>query len=85
MVLAVTSRQRFAGAPDVPTVAESGLPDYEAVLWQGLFVPAGTPKDIVARIAADVNAILDTPDMKEKMAGAGVSILRQTQEQFDAY
>ena len=83
--LAVTSRQRFAGAPDVPTVAESGLPDYEAVLWQGLFVPAGTPKDIVARIAADVNAILDTPDMKEKMAGAGVSILRQTQEQFDAY
>ena len=83
--LAVTSKQRFAGAPDVPTVAEAGLPEYEALLWQGIFVPAATPKEIVAKISADVNAILDTPDMKEKMASAGVSILRLSQEQFEAY
>ena len=83
--LAVTSKQRFPGAPDVPTMAEAGLPGYEAVLWQGIFVPAGTPKAIVAKIATDVNSILDTPDMKEKMASAGVTILRLSQKQFDAY
>ena len=83
--LAVTSKQRFSGAPDVPTVAEAGLPDYEAVLWQGVFAPAGTPKDVVAKIAADVNAILDTADMKDKMAAAGVQMLRMTQPEFDAY
>ena len=83
--LAVTSKQRFAGAPEVPTVAESGLPEFEAVLWQGVFVPAGTPKDTVARLAADINAVLDTADMKDKMAAAGVQVLRMSQEQFDAY
>jgi tripartite-type tricarboxylate transporter receptor subunit TctC len=83
--LAVTSKQRFPGAPDVPTVAEAGLPGYEAVLWQGVFAPAGTPKEIVAKIAADVNALLDSADMKEKMSTAGVQILRSTPEQFDAY
>ncbi len=83
--LAVTSKQRFAGAPDVPTVAEAGLPDYEAVLWQGVFLPAGTPKELVAKIAADVNALLDSADMKEKMNAAGVQILRSSQPEFDAY
>lgn len=83
--LAVTSKQRFPGAPDVPTVAEAGLPGYEALLWQGIFVPAGTPKEIIAKISTDVNAILETPDMKEKMAAVGVTILQMSQAQFDAY
>jgi len=83
--LAVTGKQRFAGAPEVPTVAEAGLAEYEAVLWQGVFVPAGTPRDVVAKIATDVNAILDSADMKDKMTAAGVQILRMSQPEFDAY
>ena len=83
--LAVTGKQRFAGAPDVPTVAEAGLPEYEAVLWQGVFLPAGTPKEIIAKIANDVNGLLDSADMKEKMTAAGVQILRSTQPEFEAY
>ena len=83
--LAVTGKQRFAGAPEVPTVAEAGLPEYEAVLWQGVFLPAGTPKEVVTKIAHDVNTILDSADMKEKMTAAGVQILRSTQPEFDAY
>jgi tripartite-type tricarboxylate transporter receptor subunit TctC len=82
--LAVTGKQRFPGAPDVPTVAESGLPEYEAVLWQGVFVPAGTPRDVVAKLAADINTLLDSADMKEKMTAAGVQVLRGTQAEFDA-
>jgi tripartite-type tricarboxylate transporter receptor subunit TctC len=83
--LAVTGRQRFPGAPDVPTVVEAGLPDYEAVLWQGMFLPAGTPKEVISKLANDVNGLLDSADMKEKMAAAGVQILRSTQPEFDAY
>jgi tripartite-type tricarboxylate transporter receptor subunit TctC len=83
--LAVTGKQRFPGAPDVPTVAEAGLSEYEAVLWQGVFLPAGTPKEVVNKIANDVNTLLDSADMKDKMAAAGVQILRSTQPEFDAY
>jgi tripartite-type tricarboxylate transporter receptor subunit TctC len=83
--LAVTSKERFSGAPELPTMAEAGVPDCEVVLWQGVFVPAGTPKEVVNKIATDVNALLDSADMKEKMAAAGVQIFRSTTEQFDAY
>jgi tripartite-type tricarboxylate transporter receptor subunit TctC len=55
------------------------------VLWQGVFLPASTPKDVVNKIANDVNAILDSADMKEKMTAAGVQILRSSQPEFDAY
>ena len=56
--LAVTSKTRFAGAPDIPTVAEQGLPDYEATLWQGFFAPASVPADLAARIAGDIQKVL---------------------------
>jgi tripartite-type tricarboxylate transporter receptor subunit TctC len=55
------------------------------VLWQGVFLPVGTPKEVVSKIAGDVNTILDSADMKEKMTAAGVQILRSTQPEFDAY
>ena len=71
--LAVTSKTRFAGAPDIPTVAEQGLPDYEATLWQGFFAPASVPADLAARIAADIQKVLALPDTKEKLQGAGVA------------
>jgi tripartite-type tricarboxylate transporter receptor subunit TctC len=83
--LAVTGKQRFPGSPDTPTMAESGVPDYEMVLWQGVFVPAGTPKAIVERISADVAQILETPEMKERMAGAGVQIFSLGADKFGEY
>src|SRR5215207_4439228 len=72
--LAVTSKARFAGAPDIPTVAEQGLPDYEATLWQGFFAPASMPADVAARIAADIQKVVALPETKEKLQGAGVSL-----------
>ena len=83
--IAVTGKQRFSGAADVPTMIEGGVDGYEAVLWQGVFVPANTPKEIVSKIAADVNALLDSAEMKEKMDAAGVQIFKSTQAEFDAY
>lgn len=83
--LAVTGKQRFAGSPDTPTMAESGVSDYEMVLWQGVFVPAGTPKAIIDKIAADVASILETPEMKARMAGAGVQIFSLLADKFGEY
>lgn len=69
--LAVTSSARSPAAPDVPTVAESGLPGYEAIAWNGLMVPAGTPTETVARLSALVRAVLEQPDVKERFASQG--------------
>jgi tripartite-type tricarboxylate transporter receptor subunit TctC len=59
--LGVTSAQRVASAPDIPTIAEAGLPGYEAVQWYGLLAPAGTPQDIIARLHKETVAILQAP------------------------
>src|SRR5437773_3382221 len=72
--LGVTSKARFAGAPDIPTIAEQGLPDYEATLWQGFFAPASLPGDLAARIAADVQKVLALPETREKLQGASVTL-----------
>jgi tripartite-type tricarboxylate transporter receptor subunit TctC len=69
--LAVTSLQRSAALPDVPTVAESGLPGFEASSWFGLLAPAGTPKDIIAKLNSEVAKWLATPEAKEKLAAQG--------------
>jgi tripartite-type tricarboxylate transporter receptor subunit TctC len=66
-------------------VAESGVPDYDMVLWQGVFVPAGTPRTIIDKISADVAHTLETPEMKERMAGAGVQILSLGADRFGEY
>src|SRR5581483_864716 len=58
----VTGGKRFEGAPDIPTIAEQGLPDYEATLWQGFFAPAGLAPDLAARIAADIRSTLAQPE-----------------------
>ena len=69
--LAVTSVARAPALPDVPTVAEAGLPGFEASSWFGLLAPAGTPPAIVAKINSEVAAWLATPEAKEKLAEAG--------------
>src|ERR671924_2400118 len=72
--LGVTSKTRFPGAPDVPTIAEQGLPDYEATLWQGFFAPAAVEPQLAAKIAADIQATLAQPETAEKLAGASVTL-----------
>jgi tripartite-type tricarboxylate transporter receptor subunit TctC len=83
--LAVTSKTRFAGAPDIPTVAEQGLPDYEATLWQGFFAPASVPADVAARIAADIQKVVALPETKEKLQGAGVSLFEDSHANFKKF
>jgi tripartite-type tricarboxylate transporter receptor subunit TctC len=83
--LAVTSRQRFPGAPEVPTVAEQGLPDYEATLWQGFFAPASVPADLSARIAADIEKVVALPQTHEKLAGASVAVYSADQAEFKRF
>ena len=71
--LAVTSRARIPGAPDVPTFGESGFPGFEAIAWFGLGVPAGTPPDIVARLNSEVAKALTEPELKSKLEAAGIT------------
>ena len=70
-VLATTGPKREAVAPDVPTIAESGVPGYDVTAWQALFVPAKTPPEIVRKISADTNTALADPAIKDKLAKSG--------------
>jgi len=72
--LAVTSLARASALPDVPTVAESGLPGFEASSWFGLLAPAGTPKDVITKVNAEVAKWLATPEAKEKLAAQGAIV-----------
>ncbi|MCS6765056.1 MAG: tripartite tricarboxylate transporter substrate binding protein [Candidatus Protistobacter heckmanni] len=81
-VLAVGSEERMAIFPGVPTVAESGYPDYEATVWWGLVLPANTPKAIVARLNAETQKVLAEPEIKAKLADMGVVVATGSPEQF---
>ena len=80
--VAVLSRERSSFLPDVPTLAESGLPGYEAIGWFGLLAPAGTPAPIVSRLAAETAAVMKEPDIKEKLANAALEPWVTTPEEF---
>ena len=80
--LAVTSKNRFSGAPELPTVQEAGVKGYEMALWQGVFVPAGTSPAIVQTLNNTVLKILETPEMKERFIKAGVQIAPMNTQQF---
>lgn len=83
--LGVTGKQRYAAAPDIPTVAEQGLPEYEHTLWQGFFAPASVPAALAARIAGDVNAVLALPETRGKLQGAGVALFEASHAEFKRY
>jgi tripartite-type tricarboxylate transporter receptor subunit TctC len=83
--LAVTSAKRNPLLPQVPTVAEAGLVGFESIAGQGLFAPAGTPREIVARLNADVNAIIKSPEAAERWTQMGIDRVEQTPEQFAAW
>ena len=80
--LAVTSAKRFAALPDLPTVAEAGVPGYEAIGWFGLFAAAATPKDLVAKISADANKVLADPDILQQMHTLGFDPAPETPDQL---
>jgi tripartite-type tricarboxylate transporter receptor subunit TctC len=80
--IAVTGVQRSPTLPDVPTIAESGLPGYESVLWQAIYAPAGTPAPIVTRLNGEVNAILRENAVVEALAKLGVEAQPSTPQQL---
>jgi tripartite-type tricarboxylate transporter receptor subunit TctC len=80
--LAVTGTSRFGSAPELPTMQEAGVKDYEMTLWQGLFLPAGTPADVVEAVGASVLKLLDDPAMRERLAKAGAQIATLPRARF---
>ena len=83
--IAVAGRQRLAQLPDLPTMIESGMPEFEADSWNGLFAPAGTPPDIIAKLAKATIAILKSDEIAEKFATISATPVGSTPEQFKRY
>jgi tripartite-type tricarboxylate transporter receptor subunit TctC len=82
--LAVTSSKRAADLPNVPTLAEAGVPGFDATIWLALLAPAGTPRDIVMKLNTDVAKALSTPDVRKLMRNAGVDVATSTPEELGA-
>jgi len=83
--IAVAANKRLAQLPDVPTMAEAGLPDFEVSSWNGLFAPAKTPPEIIARLHEAAVKALAAPDVREKLTAQGAEPVGSTPEQFRAY
>jgi len=82
--LAVTTRTRSPLLPDVPTMIEAGVAGYETVAWFGILAPAATPKEIVARLSAEIGRIARTPEMRERLLSLGAEPVGSTPEEFAA-
>src|SRR5688572_10496202 len=80
--IAVTSSERFPTTPEYPTVAESGLPGYEAVAWYGIFAPAGVPRDIVQRLNADITRIVNATEVRDSFLRQGATSYATSPEEF---
>src|SRR5882672_9258312 len=83
--IAVTSAKRAQELPDVPTIAESGYRGFEASTWYGLLAPAGTPMTVVARLNVEVNRLLKTAEMRDRLAAEGGEVLGGSPEQFASF
>jgi tripartite-type tricarboxylate transporter receptor subunit TctC len=83
--LAVTSARRSPAAPEIPTVAETALPDFEAATWFALVAPYGTPRDVLVRLNLDVQRALAQPDIKQRFADLGMSSEESTPDGLDVY
>ncbi len=84
-VLANTGRKRFSGAPDIPTLAESGYPDFEAVAWIGFMAPGGTPKAIVDRYNREIVAALKAPEVRKRLQDIQFEVVASTPQEFADY
>ena len=83
--LGVTSLKRSAAAPDIPTLAEAGLPGFEAVSWFAMFAPANTPKTIVSKLQLEIAKILKSPDISKRLLDIGLEPVGSTSEELAAY
>jgi tripartite-type tricarboxylate transporter receptor subunit TctC len=83
--IAVTTARRSVATPDLPTIADSGVPGYDVGSWYGLLAPAGTPKDIIARLNSDVHKVLRQPDVKQRLDASGFEALTSTPEEYGAF
>jgi len=84
-VLGVGGKQRIAQLPDVTTIAEAGVPGYEAINWWGVLAPAGTPAPIVARLHAEIAAVLNTPDVQKRLAAEGANVVHMSSAEFGEF
>jgi tripartite-type tricarboxylate transporter receptor subunit TctC len=83
--LGITSLQRSAAAPEIPTLVESGLPGFESVQWYGVLAPAQTPRDIIAKLHGELVQILQSPDVKQRFVNDGADPVGSTPEEFARY
>jgi len=83
--IAVTTAKRTSALPDVPTIAEAGFAGFDISTWYGVWAPAGTPRDIVARVSGEIAKIVRTPQVHERLAGLGATPVGNTPEEFAAY
>ena len=83
--LAITTAQRSPALPDLPTVMEAGIPNYDVGSWYGLSVPTGTPREIIARLHEATLKVLALPDVKERLAATGFDIVTSTPEQYGEF
>ncbi|MES2535618.1 MAG: tripartite tricarboxylate transporter substrate binding protein [Pseudomonadota bacterium] len=83
--LAVTTAVRSPAMPDLPTIAEAGVPGYDLSTWYGLWAPAGTPKDIVSKLSTEVAKILKTPEVREKLAALGSEPVGNSPDEFATF
>src|SRR6476659_4437048 len=84
-VLAISSARRFSTAPEIPTVAESGMPGFETGSWQGIVAPAGTAPEIVTTLHSTVMAILGTAELKDRPDKAGAEVRAQSPAEFGTF
>jgi tripartite-type tricarboxylate transporter receptor subunit TctC len=83
--LAVTSQSRIASLPDVPTMGEAGLPGIEALVWNGIFVPAGTPRPVIQVLHREIVKAYNAPDVKSQVESSGSYVVGDTPEEFAAF
>ena len=83
--VAMAGTKRFVLMPELPTIAEAGVPGFAVNNWYGVFVPAGTPREIVARLNTELVKILHLPDVKQRLLDSGIEAISNTPEQFVAY
>jgi tripartite-type tricarboxylate transporter receptor subunit TctC len=83
--LGVSSAKRNAALPELPTIAEAGVPGYEAIEWQGVMVPAGTPREVITRLNQAFTKVTAMPDVKDRVAALGSDLVASSPEEFDQF
>ncbi|MDH5535170.1 MAG: tripartite tricarboxylate transporter substrate-binding protein, partial [Betaproteobacteria bacterium] len=83
--IAVTGPRRSSAAPDIPTVAEAGVPGYEVTSWYGLSAPAKTPRPILDRLSSEAVKAINSPDLRERLQGLGADPVGNSPEQYAAF